>query len=228
AGTGGVGMAAVQLARHLGLEVFATASKGKWDTLRAMGFDDDHISDSRSLEFEDKFRAATGGRGFDVVLDSLAGEFVDASLRLVAPGGVFLEMGKTDIRDPGVIAQQYPGVRYRAFDLFEAGPDRIAQILAELATLFGDGVLRPLPVTTFDVRCAPAALRYLSQARHTGKVVMLMPGSWAAGTVLITGGTGMAGSAVARHVVARHGVRNLVLVSRRGPDAPGAAELVAE
>ncbi len=57
---------------------------------------------------------------------------------------------------------------------------------------------------------------------------MLMPGSWAAGTVLITGGTGMAGSAVARHVVARHGVRNLVLVSRRGPDAPGAAELVAE
>nr|WP_183076156.1 type I polyketide synthase [Mycobacterium tuberculosis] len=228
AGTGGVGMAAVQLARHLGLEVFATASKGKWDTLRAMGFDDDHISDSRSLEFEDKFRAATGGRGFDVVLDSLAGEFVDASLRLVAPGGVFLEMGKTDIRDPGVIAQQYPGVRYRAFDLFEAGPDRIAQILAELATLFGDGVLRLLPVTTFDVRRAPAALRYLSQARHTGKVVMLMPGSWAAGTVLITGGTGMAGSAVARHVVARHGVRNLVLVSRRGPDAPGAAELVAE
>ncbi len=86
AAAGGVGMAAVQLARHLGLEVFATASRGKWDTLRAMGFDDDHISDSRSLEFEDKFRAVTGGRGMDVVLDSLAGEFVDASLRLVAAG----------------------------------------------------------------------------------------------------------------------------------------------
>ena len=63
AATGGVGMAAVQLARHLGLEVFATASQGKWDTLRAMGFDDDHIADSRSLEFEDKFRAVTGWRG---------------------------------------------------------------------------------------------------------------------------------------------------------------------
>ena len=109
AAAGGVGMAAVQLARHLGLEVFATASRGKWDTLRAMGFDDDHISDSRSLEFEDKFRAVTGGRGMDVVLDSLAGDFVDASLRLVAPGGVFLEMGKTDIRDPGVIAESTPG-----------------------------------------------------------------------------------------------------------------------
>ncbi len=228
AATGGVGMAAVQLARHLGLEVFATASRGKWDTLRAMGFDDDHISDSRSLEFEAKFREVTGGRGVDVVLDSLAGDFVDASLRLVAPGGVFLEMGKTDIRDPGVVAQDHPGVRYRAFDLFEAGPERIQQMLAELASLFGEDVLRPLPVTTFDVRRAPAALRYLSQARHVGKVVMTMPDAWAAGTVLITGGTGMAGSALARHVVARHGARNLVLVSRRGLDAPGAAELMAE
>ncbi|BCI87919.1 hypothetical protein NIIDMKKI_31250 [Mycobacterium kansasii] len=89
-------------------------------------------------------------------------------------------------------------------------------------------MLRPLPVTTFDVRRAPAALRYLSQARHVGKVVMSMPDAWAAGTVLITGGTGMAGSALARHVVTRHGVRQLVLVSRRGPDAPGAEELVAE
>ncbi|OMC20745.1 type I polyketide synthase [Mycobacterium colombiense] len=228
AAAGGVGMAAVQLARHIGLEVFATASRGKWDTLRDMGFDDDHIADSRSLEFEDKFRAVTGGRGMDIVLDSLSGDFVDASLRLMSPGGVFLEMGKTDIRDPEVVARDHAGVRYRAFDLFEAGPDRIAQMLDELAAMFGEDVLRPLPVTRFDVRRAPAALRYLSQARHVGKVVMTMPDAWTAGTVLITGATGMAGSAVARHVVTRHGARNLVLVSRRGLDAPGAAELVAE
>ncbi|ORB15344.1 type I polyketide synthase [Mycobacterium noviomagense] len=228
AATGGVGMAAVQLARHWGLEIFATASRGKWDTLRALGFDDDHIADSRSLEFEEKFRAVTGGRGMDVVLDSLAGEFVDASLRLVAPGGVFLEMGKTDIRDPGVVAQHYPGVRYRAFDLFEPGRNRMHQYMLELAKLFDDGILRPLPVTTFDIRRAPAALRHLSQARHIGKVVLTMPDGWAAGTVLITGGTGMAGSALARHVVTRHGVRHLVLLSRRGADAPGADELVSE
>ncbi|OBK15336.1 type I polyketide synthase [Mycobacterium asiaticum] len=232
AAAGGVGMAATQLARHLGLEVFGTASKGKWDTLRAMGFDDDHISDSRSLDFEDKFRVVTGGAGMDVVLDSLAGEFVDASLRLVAPGGVFLEMGKTDIRDPGVIAQEYPGVRYRAFDLFEPGRPRMHQYMLELAELFDAGVLRPLPVTTFDIRRAPAALRYLSQARHIGKVVMTIPAGagngLGHGTVLITGGTGMAGSLLARHVVAQHGVRHLVLISRRGPEAPGAAELTAE
>jgi polyketide synthase 12 len=228
AGAGGVGMAAVQLARHFGLEVFATASRGKWDTLRAMGFDDDHIGDSRTLDFEKKFRAVTAGRGVDVVLDSLAGEFVDASLRLVAAGGVFLEMGKTDIRDPEEIAEQYSGVRYRAFDLFEAGPEHIERMLTELFAMFDDTTLRPLPVTAFDVRRAPAALRYLSQARHTGKVVLTMPDAWALGTVVITGGTGMAGSALARHVVANHGVRNLVLIGRRGPDAPGASELAAE
>ncbi|HTQ21751.1 polyketide synthase dehydratase domain-containing protein, partial [Mycobacterium sp.] len=205
AATGGVGTAAVQLARHWGLEVFATASRAKWDTLRAMGFDEDHISDSRSLEFEDKFRSVTGrtGRaGMDVVLDSLAGDFVDASLRLVAPGGIFLEMGKTDIRDAAEVAADHRGVRYRAFDLFEGGPDHIQRILANLADLFDAGILRPLPVTTFDIRRAPAALRYLSQARHVGKVVMSLPDAWASGTVLITGGTGMAGSALARHVVA--------------------------
>ncbi|OBA64063.1 polyketide synthase [Mycobacterium sp. 1100029.7] len=235
AAAGGVGMAAVQLARHFGLEVFATASRGKWDTLRAMGFDDDHIGDSRTLEFEEKFRAVTartGKAGMDLVLDSLAGEFVDASLRLVAPGGIFLEMGKTDIREPGVVAEEHPGVRYRAFDLFESGPERIRELLDELVALFAEDVLRPLPVTRFDIRRAPAALRYLSQARHIGKVVMTVPtgpgSGLASGTVLITGGTGMAGSALARHVVSRHGARNVVLVSRRGLDAPGAAELMTE
>jgi polyketide synthase 12 len=228
AATGGVGMAAVQLARHWGLEVFATASTPKWDTLRAMGFDDDHIGDSRTLDFEHKFLTVTAGRGVDVVLDSLAGDFVDASLRLLPRGGHFLEMGKTDMRDPATVAAEHPGVAYRAFDLFEAGADGVAEILTGVAQLSRTGVLKPLPVSTWDVRSAPAALRHLSQAKHIGKVVMTMPDAWARGTVLITGGTGMAGSALARHVVAEHGARDLLLVSRRGPDAPGAADLVAE
>ncbi|BBY27309.1 type I polyketide synthase [Mycolicibacterium sediminis] len=228
AATGGVGMAAVQLARHWGLEVFATASRPKWDTLRAMGFDDDHIGDSRTLDFEQKFLAVTGGRGVDVVLDSLANDFVDASLRLLPRGGAFLEMGKTDIRDADTVAAAHPGVHYRAFDLFEAGADGVARILAGVSDLSRTGVLKPLPVDTWDVRRAPAALRHLSQAKHIGKVVMTMPDAWTTGTVMITGGTGMAGASVARHVVAEHGARDLLLVSRRGPDAPGAADLVAE
>ncbi|OBG22025.1 type I polyketide synthase [Mycobacterium sp. 852002-51057_SCH5723018] len=231
AATGGVGMAAVQLARHWGAEVFATASRGKWDTLRAMGFDEDHIGDSRSVEFEEKFLAATGGAGVDVVLNSLAGEFIDASLRLLVGGGRFIEMGKTDLRDPQLVAERHPGVAYRAFDLMEAGPDRIAAMLAELMELFAADVLAPLPVKAFDVRRAGEAYRFVSQARHVGKVVLTLPdgpGGLGGGTALITGGTGMAGSALARHLVARHGVPHVMLVSRSGERADGVAELVAE
>jgi polyketide synthase 7 len=231
AATGGVGMAAVQLARHLGAEVFATASRGKWDTLRAMGFDDDHIGDSRTLEFEGKFLSASGGAGMDVVLNSLAGEFTDASLRLLVRGGRFIEMGKTDLREPADIAAQHPGVQYRAFDLIEAGEDRIAQMLGELAGLVAAGVLAPLPVKAFDVRRVSTAYRFVSQARHTGKVVLILPdgpgGAFEGGTVLITGGTGMAGSAMARHVVERYAAAHVMLVSRSGLQADGVAKLVA-
>ncbi|MEE6179161.1 type I polyketide synthase [Mycobacterium sp. 050134] len=238
AATGGVGMAAVQLARHFGAEVFATASRGKWDTLRAMGFDDDHIGDSRTLEFEEKFRSATDGAGVDVVLNSLAGEFTDASLRVLAPGGHFVEMGKTDPRDPRAVAELYRGAVYRAFDLIEVGPDRTAAMLAEVLRLLADGALKPLPAKAFDVRCAPAAYRYVSSARHIGKVVLTLPGGpdgllsgcggLAGGTAVITGGTGMAGSALARHLVERYGVAHVVLASRAGADARGVSELVAE
>ncbi len=232
AGTGGVGMAAVQLARHWGVEIFVTASRGKWDTLRAMGFDDDHIGDSRTLDFEAKFLAVTGGRGVDVVLDSLAGEFVDASLRLLVRGGRFIEMGKTDIRDAPAIAAGYPGVRYRAFDLSEAGPARMHEMLNELTELFESQVLQPLPVSTRDVRCAVEAYRFISQARHIGKVVLTMPATLgdelAEGTILITGGTGMAGSELARHVVDAYGVRHVVVASRRGGRAESTAELTLD
>jgi acyl transferase domain-containing protein/NADPH:quinone reductase-like Zn-dependent oxidoreductase/acyl carrier protein len=240
AATGGVGMAAVQLCRHWGAEVFATASRGKWDTLRAMGFDDAHIGDSRTLEFEEKFLAATGGAGVDVVLNSLAGDFLDASLRLLVGGGRFIEMGKTDLRDPATVADEHPGVTYRAFDLMEAGPDHICAMLAELMGLFADGVLEPLPIKAFDVRSASAAYRFVSQARQIGKVVLTLPdgpgnavltgsgGGLAGGTVIVTGGTGMAGSAVAAHLVRRYGVAHVVLASRSGVAAEGVVELVGE
>ncbi|MQY25783.1 Phenolphthiocerol synthesis polyketide synthase type I Pks15/1 [Nocardia sp. RB56] len=229
AATGGVGMAATQLARHLGLEVYATASLPKWDTLRGMGFDDEHIANSRTLDFEAEFSAATGGRGMDIVLDSLAGEFVDASLRLLPRGGRFIEMGQTDVRDPAEVADDHPGVTYRGFVLMEAGPQRLHDILAELLKMFESGVLQPLPVTPWDLRRTPEAFRYLSQARHVGKNVLTVPAPLdPAGTVVVTGGTGVLGAAVARHLVESHGARNLLLLSRSGAAAAGAAELDAE
>ncbi|MFC9368446.1 SDR family NAD(P)-dependent oxidoreductase, partial [Streptomyces rochei] len=192
---------------------------------RGMGLDGDHIASSRDVGFEEKFRAVTGGRGMDVVLNALAGEFVDASLRITAPGGRFLEMGKTDIRDPETVGG---GVRYRAFDLGEAGPERNKGLLGELLDLFAEGALRPLPVRTWDVRRAREAFRFMSQAKHVGKIVLTMPPRWnPEGTVLITGGTGALGGHLARRL-ATAGMRHLLLTSRRGTDAPGAAELAAE
>ena len=229
AATGGVGMAAVQLARHWGLEVFATASPGKWETLRSMGFDDDHIANSRALDFEQSFAAATDGEGVDVVLDSLTGEFVDASLRLLPRGGRFIEMAKTDVRDAKEVSARHSGVQYRAFDLVEAGPGRAQQILGELVKLFETGALRPLPLRSWDIRQVSDAYRFLSRARHVGKLVLTVPRPLdPEGTVLITGGTGVLGTLLARHLVTRHGARNVLLISRKGRAADSAAAIESE
>ncbi|MFI9825524.1 SDR family NAD(P)-dependent oxidoreductase [Streptomyces sp. NPDC052013] len=229
AAAGGVGMAAVQLAHHLGAEVYATASPAKWDAVRALGVPAERIASSRDLGFRDALHTATEGGGVDVVLNSLAGEFVDASLELLPDGGRFIEMGKTDLRDPQAVARTHPGVRYRSYDLLEAGPDRIQQMLVEIARLFAHGTLTPSPIRAWDVRRGAEAFRHLREGRNTGKVVLTVPAPLDPdGTVLITGGTGGLGALFARHLVTRHGARHLLLVSRRGAAADGAAELVAD
>ncbi|WP_445195093.1 SDR family NAD(P)-dependent oxidoreductase [Streptomyces sp. TYQ1024] len=228
AATGGVGMAAVRIARHLGAEVFATASPAKHGVLEEMGIDAGHRASSRDVDFEDRIRRATGGRGVDVVLNSLTGEFIEASLRLLREGGRFLEMGKTDVRDPAEVAERYPGVTYHLYDLVtDAGPDRIRDMWAAMEELFASGALAPLPVRSWPLDKAREAFRFMSQAKHTGKLVLEIPPALdPEGTVLITGGTGALGRVVAEHVVRQWGVRRLLLAGRRGPEAPGAAELV--
>ncbi|MFJ9953652.1 SDR family NAD(P)-dependent oxidoreductase [Kitasatospora sp. NPDC091207] len=229
AATGGVGMAAVQLARHLGAEVYGTTSPAKQTVLRDLGVDEAHRASSRSLDFEDRVRAATGGRGVDVVLNSLAREYVDASLRLTVPGGRFVEMGKTDIRAAADVARDHDGVAYRAYDLVDAGPERIGQMLREILDLFRAGVLTLSPVRAWDVRRAKDAFRHLREARHVGKnVLTVAPALDPDGTVLVTGATGVLGGMIARHLVHAHGVRHLVLASRSGAAADGAGRLAAE
>jgi polyketide synthase 12 len=100
-------------------------------------------------------------------------------------------------------------------------------MLREIVGLLDRGEIEHLPVRTWSMTKAPDAFRFMSQARHVGKVVLTRPGFDPEGTVLITGGTGTLGGLLARHLVENHGVRHLVLTSRRGPAAPGAGELAA-
>ncbi|MCO5974066.1 SDR family NAD(P)-dependent oxidoreductase, partial [Actinoallomurus soli] len=228
AATGGVGMAALQLARAWDAQVYTTASPPKWDVLRSLGQDGERIASSRDLGFERTFRQATGGRGVDVVLNSLAHEYVDASLRLLVPGGRFVELGKTDIREPDEVAAIRPDVTYQAFDVTDRGPEHVRGMMDAMLPMFASGALRPLPVMRWDIRQAREAFRYMSQARHIGKVVLSLPRSIdPEGTVVITGGTGTLGRAIARHLVDRHGVRHLLLLSRSGDPDGLAAELAS-
>ncbi len=226
AGAGGVGQAAIQIARHLGADVFATASPHKQPILENLGVCSQHLASSRTVDFVGAFRDATDGQGMDVVLNSLSGEFVDGSLQLLPRGGSFIEIGKTDIRPAHGIAAAHPGVDYQAFDLTSTSPEHIRRAWTALTELFAAGVLVPLPTTSYGLLQAPQAFREMSQARHTGKIVLIPPAVLDPdGTVLITGGTGMLGGVFAEHLVTSYGIRHLLLVSRSGRAAPGAAEL---
>jgi acyl transferase domain-containing protein/NADPH:quinone reductase-like Zn-dependent oxidoreductase/short-subunit dehydrogenase len=236
AAAGGVGTAAVQLAQHMGASVFGTASPHKWAGLAAYGLTEDRLASSRDLGFEERLREANGGRGMDVVLNSLSGEFVDASLRLLrspgdgdGPGGRFVEMGKTDIRTAEDVAAAYPGRGYQAFNLPDVAPERIGQMLTRVMELLTSGVLSPPPTVVHDVRRARDALRSLQRGENIGKLVLSLPAPYPQErTTLVTGGTGALGHRVARHLVTGYGVRHLLLTSRGGPDAEGQAARTAE
>ena len=202
---GGVGMAALQIARHLGVEVFATASPAKAKVLAGLGLDAEHIASSRDLEFEQKFLAVTGGRGVDVVLNSLDAR-VRGRLARLAPAGRAL---------PGDGQGGHP--RRRA-DRGRA--PRCALPRVRRSTTPGRRVRRRCcgrSSRCSSVACSSScrsrrgmcvvgseAFRFMREARHVGKIVLTIPRSAdPEGTVLITGGTGGLGALVARHLADR-------------------------
>jgi NAD(P)-dependent dehydrogenase (short-subunit alcohol dehydrogenase family) len=135
-------------------------------------------------------------------------------------------MGKTDVRSAAEVAARHPGVVYEAIDLTALPADELGTMLREVMSLFERGVLQPLPVRAWDVRSAKDAFRFVAQAKHVGKVVLRVPRPLdPSGTVVITGGTGALGALVAKHLVMRHGVRRLLLLSRAGQRSTGADEL---
>lgn len=238
-GAGGVGIAAAQVARLLGAEVFATAgSAEKRDYVKLLGAH--HVFDSRSLHFDDAILEATQGQGVDVVLNSLAGEAITRNLRVLRPFGRFLELGKRDFYENTHIGLRpfrnnisYFGVD--ADQLMQVRPDLATAIFSEVMSLFEQGRLSPLPCRVFAADHAVDAFRHMQHSRQIGKVVIdlqtppraiepepdqrrfqLRPDA----TYLVSGGLSGFGLASAQWLVDK-GARHLVLLGRRGAQTPG-------
>ncbi len=238
AAAGGVGLAAVQLCQAAGARVFATAgSPEKRDLLQRIGAE--LVIDSRSLAFVEQIKGATNGCGVDIVLNSLAGEFIDQSIKLLVAGGRFIELGKADSRSEREIGALYPHIAYHRFDLaaVTAGePDLAASMFGSLYSLFEQGVLKPLPMTVFPVQRVRDAFRFMAQARHIGKVIISFADRYrerlfadrgivdTSATYLISGGLGALGMSVAGWL-AEEGCRHLALIGRKTPSAETAASV---
>ncbi|MEU1755647.1 type I polyketide synthase [Micromonospora matsumotoense] len=239
--TGGVGLAAVQVARWRGAEVYATAgSPEKRALLRMMGVA--HVSDSRSTGFADEIREATRGEGVDVVLNTLAGEGLLKSVELLADRGRYVELSRRDLvegtrLDLRLLAR---GASFFVVDVVDLGlsdPRRLGAILEETLALVQAGLLEPLPHRVFPAAELVGAFRHMAQARHIGKVLVSTADLTAPAPVevaaphrpvridpaagyLVTGGLGDLGRVVTDWLV-REGARHVVLTGRTPLDRTG-------
>ncbi|MEM7125059.1 MAG: SDR family NAD(P)-dependent oxidoreductase [Chloroflexota bacterium] len=236
AATGGTGMAAVQIAQHVGAEIYATASPAKWETLREMGIT--NIYSSRALDFAEQILTDTQGQGVNIVLNSLTGEgFIEKSLSVLSPEGRFLEIAKRDVMQADEVDTVRGDIDYHYIDLLsvtQENPETIGKLLAELISQFETGILQLLPQTCFPIQHAVDAFRYMQQAKHIGKILLTAPTEadstiQSEGTYLITGGLGGLGLAVAQWL-AEQGARHLVLMGRSGPkpEAEEQLEMLAD
>ncbi len=238
AAAGGVGQAAISVAQRAGAEVYATASPGKWPLLRRQGVT--HVFSSRDAQFATAVHELTDGQGVHVVLNSLAGEIIEASLDVLCQGGHFVDIGKLDSWPAERMASARPDVHYHAFDMAEvldADPALLRSLLDGLCDGLADGSLTPPPLRVFPFADGVEALRLLASARTVGKLVLAMPTTAAGphgaktpapltGTWLITGGTGALGRHVA-HGLVDQGVPHVVLGARSAPGDEAAPDIAA-
>ncbi|MDT5098117.1 MAG: hypothetical protein QOC76_1854 [Mycobacterium sp.] len=223
AASGGVGLAAIQMAQQHGATVFATASTYKRATLRKMGVK--YVYDSRTTEFADQILADTDGAGVDVVLNSLTNEgFLEATVRATAQNGRFAEIAKRDIWTPEQMAAARPDIAYEIVALDATtlqNPEHIKRLLTEVSDGMASGEWTPLPAEIYPLTEARAAFRRMQQARHIGKIVLQIPKPLQPQgdrSYLVTGGLGAIGLHTASHL-AQLGAGDIVLTSRRAPDA---------
>jgi len=176
---GGVGQAAIALAKQAGAEIYATAgSESKRDQLRALGVR--AAFDSHSYDWYDELMAATGGEGVDVVLNSLAGRHITLCLEALRPGGWHCEIGKVDIYSDNALSLSVfrKNLRFAAIDIdrmMSDDPVLAHELSQECMNLLGQGAVPPLPITSFPYRDYAQALRLMTTGQHTGKLVLRAP-----------------------------------------------------
>lgn len=224
--TGGVGQAAIAIARHAGAQIFATAgSPKKRALLHDMGIE--HVYDSRSIEFAEQIRRDTDGYGVDIVLNSLTGAAQRAGLELLSFGGRFVEIGKADVYGNTRLGL-YPfrrGLTFYYVDLALMSvvqPDRVRELLGTVFKLTADGVLAAPQCTHYPLADAATAVRAMSNAEHTGKLLLDVPRGGRSsvvvppdqapvfrsdGAYIITGGLGGLGLYFASKLAAANGER---------------------
>ncbi|QLE74806.1 SDR family NAD(P)-dependent oxidoreductase [Streptomyces rectiverticillatus] len=239
---GGVGMAASQYARRIGARIIATAgSPAKRDLALASGAE--LALDSRTHAFADLVRAHTGGRGVDVVLNSLSGEAAARSRELLAPCGRFIELGKRDVLGnqrllQKALADNTTHCVVDVANLTWQAPAHAGAVFDEVLARVRAGDYLPLPHVAYPAHRIEEAFRLLQHSKHLGKIVITFDEPVpvhrsprplrldSGGTYLVTGGLSGFGAETARWLAA-HGARRLDLVSRRGAAADGAEELLA-
>ena len=233
--TGGVGLAAVQWAQHVGAEVYATAGNAyKRRLLQELGVR--FVSDSRTDAFVSDVLEWTDGQGVDVVLNSLSGDMIEKSFGLLRSYGRFVEIGKTDYYANHALGLR-PFLKNLSFSLVDLRgmmrerPEVVSALFEELLSLFADGTFAPPKVATVPMADASEAFRTMARAEHTGKIVLTLDGAASVdtrvharvegvsirkeGTYLVTGGLGGLGLAVAEWLAER-GAGHLVLAGRAG------------
>ncbi len=234
AGTGGVGQAAIQIAKHMGLVTFSTAgSDEKRQLLRDMGVD--HVLDSRSLKFADEIMEITNGEGVDAVLNSLAGDFIPKNFSVLKTFGRYMEIGKVDVYGNSKIGLEplRNNISFHVIDLaqhLQQKPQYVADMFSDLEKHFYAEDYVPLPNHTFPITEVVEAFRFMAAGKHIGKNVLnfevddIQIGRpteegnrfRADGTYLITGGAGGFGLELAQWMHA-NGARHFALMSRSGP-----------
>ncbi|CQD10506.1 phenolpthiocerol synthesis type-I polyketide synthase PpsC [Mycobacterium lentiflavum] len=242
--TGGVGMAAMAIAKMIGARIYTTAgSDAKRDMLAGLGVE--YVGNSRTVDFADEILQITDGYGVDVILNSLPDEAIQRGVQILAPGGRFIELGKKDVYANATLglAALTKSASFSVVDLdlnLKLQPARYRAMLSEILRHVADGTLQALPVTAFPLENAPDAFALMASGRHTGKIAVTVPASGSIdaiaatpqrlvspdGGYIIVGGMGGLGFVVAEWL-ARHGAGLIVLNGRSAP-GPDVSAAIAE